>query len=144
MLPTVDVVKPMIAYLSPFVSDGGFRRVLENITTTAKCRCRSAGEQPPPGLSTIGDVPAWARALHQLVFTASREEEVLLAVGQRGAWLSAFGSYILGMAVQLYLGDLLLWESAGNRGKAIVQVGVPSPAAPSIDKFLLVPPTQTK
>lgn len=143
MLPTVDVVKPMIAYLAPFVSDAGFGRVLESITTTVTKKCSAIGKHAPAGLVASGDAPEWAGAVHQLVFTASQAEELFLIAEQRGAWLAAWAAYILGMAVKVKLADDLLWESAGSRGSVIIQLGALEKKLSMIGPFKLVPPPLT-
>lgn len=128
-MPNIDVLKTMISYLAPFVSDLGFRKVFQHISTTSKQSCSRLSERAPPSLEATGEAPEWAKAVRQLVFTAQRRETLHLHVAQRGAWLAAYASHILGMAVRILLEEAVLWESAGTGGSVVIYLA--HRAAPS-------------
>lgn len=122
-MPNIDVLKAMIAYLAPFMADLGFRKVFQYVVSTSKRCCSQIGEYAPLGLEAIGETSEWPRAIQQLVLSANRSDALHLQVAQRGAWLAAYASHILGMAVQLLLDEHTLWESAGSRGTVVIQLG---------------------
>lgn len=145
-MPNIDVLKPMISYLAPFMSDLGFRKVFQHIITASKQRCSEAGIRSPVGLETTGEAGEWAKAFRQLVFTAQRQESFHLYISQRGAWLAAYASHILGMAVQVMMDELVLWQSAGPAGAVWIQLahtGVKAGNKISCnDNFIIInPPT---
>lgn len=126
-LPNIDVLKAMITYLAPFMADLGFRKVFQYVVSTSKRGCSQVGQRLPLGLEATGETSEWPRAIRQLVLSAQRCDTLHLQVAQRGAWLAAYASHILGMAVQLLLDEHVLWESAGSRGTAAIQLGQITP-----------------
>ncbi|KAI9150252.1 hypothetical protein HJFPF1_10010 [Paramyrothecium foliicola] len=103
-IPNVDCLKIMVAYLTPFVQDLGFSKVLEHITTSVLHQLSR--------LLGISDVHT--SAIKQLIFTTGRDEKSYMVVKQRGAWLAAFASHILGMSVKIVFKDTIIWQSAGH------------------------------
>ncbi|KAI0847413.1 hypothetical protein F5Y00DRAFT_271152 [Daldinia vernicosa] len=125
-LPNVDVLKNMIGYLSPFLLDLGFSRVVAHITTTATRAInlnRPRNSEYLERLERAGDAPTVAGAISQLMLTSGRKESSYMPTRMRGAWLSAFASHVLGMAVELRLYNVIIWESAGSNGTAIFELG---------------------
>ncbi|KAI0518587.1 hypothetical protein F5B22DRAFT_72521 [Xylaria bambusicola] len=121
-LPNVDVLKPMIAYLGPFMADIGFAKVLQHITTTAEHASIRSRSHSPKGLQAIGDAPVLAGAIKQLIVTSERKESIYMVAQQRGAWLAAFASHILGMSVELIYDEDVLWASGGDGGHVVLQL----------------------
>ncbi|KAG4441122.1 hypothetical protein IFR05_003412 [Cadophora sp. M221] len=121
-MPNIDVLKTMVTYLAPFMADFGFRRVFQYVITASRRRCSEAACRCPAGLEAMGEAAEWAKVVKQLVFTAQRTETLYLQVGQRGAWLAAYASHVLGMAVQVILEELVLWESAGEACAVCIQL----------------------
>ncbi len=124
-LPSVDVLRPLVAYLAPFMRDLGFSRVLHLVTTSAEHVAMRKLNHCPVSLTAAGEPPILAGAVTQLMLTSRLGETVYMNTGQRGAWLAAFASHILGMSVSLILGDTVLWACAGTSGEAVIQVGQP-------------------
>ncbi|KAI1658057.1 hypothetical protein F4813DRAFT_357202 [Daldinia decipiens] len=125
-LPNVDVLKHMIGYLAPFLLGLGFSRVVAHITTTATRAIRlnhSRDSKLFDHLTRSGDASSVAGAINQLMLTSGRKESCYMPTRMRGAWLSAFASHVLGMAVELRLDDAIIWESAGSNGTAIFELG---------------------
>lgn len=122
-MPNIDVLKAMITFLAPFMADLGFRKVFQHVVSTSKRGCSQIGEHTPLGLEATGETSEWPRAIRQLVLSAQRSDTLHLQVAQRGAWLAAYASHILGMAVQLLLDEHILWGSAGSRGAVVIQLG---------------------
>jgi hypothetical protein len=121
-MPNIDVLKTMITYLAPFMADFGFRRVFQYVVTASKRRCSEAGQRSPASLEATGEAAEWAKVVRQLVFTAQRVEALHLQVAQRGAWLAAYASHVLGMAVRVLLEEVILWEAAGSAGAVCIQL----------------------
>ncbi|CZR68801.1 uncharacterized protein PAC_18701 [Phialocephala subalpina] len=121
-MPNFDVLKTMINYLAPFMSDLGFRKVFQHVITASKQRCSEAGAHCAPRLEATGEAVEWAKAVRQLVLTAQRLESVHLQTSQRGAWLAVYASHILGMAVQVSMDGLVLWQAAGTAGAVWIQL----------------------
>ncbi|KAL5315927.1 hypothetical protein ACEPPN_016801 [Leptodophora sp. 'Broadleaf-Isolate-01'] len=145
-MPNIDVLKTMVTYLAPFMADFGFRRVFQYVVTASRRRCSEAGCQSPIGLEAKGEATEWAKVVRQLVFTAQRIETLYLQVAQRGAWIAAYASHILGMAVQVLLDEVVLWESAGTAGAVCIQLaqsmGKKQSSIADNERFhIVVPPT---
>lgn len=121
-IPNVDTLKPMIAYLAPITHDLGFSKVLEHITTTVSHNVLKTKPHCPQGLTAVGEAPILAGAIKQLIFSAEKGERIYLIVKQRGAWLAAFASHIIGMSVEVMLDDTVVWGSGGSRGHAALQL----------------------
>lgn len=121
-IPNVDVLKPMVAYLAPFVQDLGFSKVLQHVTTSVTHQVRKTRLHVPDGLTASGEASTLAAAIKQLVFTSQRDESAYLIARQRGAWLAAFASHILGMSVDVVLDDVVVWASGGSNGRLILQL----------------------
>ncbi|CAJ2511732.1 Uu.00g073570.m01.CDS01 [Anthostomella pinea] len=135
-LPSVDVLRAMVAYLGPVVADLGFSTVLQHVTTTAEHtllrHLTTSGKYTLPhsiehassfaGLSCLGDASVVAGAIKQLILTSQRGETNYMVVRQRGARLATFASHILGMSVGLMLDDTVLWASAGANGSVVLQL----------------------
>ncbi len=122
-LPTVDVLRPLIAYLAPFVRDLGFSKVLHHVTTSAEHVAMRKLNHSPASLTAAGEANVLAGAIAQLILTSRRGETAYFNTCQRGAWLAAFASHILGMSVDLVLDDTMLWASAGSSGQVTIQIG---------------------
>ncbi|KAK5635038.1 hypothetical protein RRF57_010750 [Xylaria bambusicola] len=113
-LPNVDVLKPMVAYLGPFMADIGFAKVPQHITTTAKHGfIRSQSHS---------DIPILAGAIKQLIVTSERKENIYMIAQQMGAWLAAFASHILGMSVELIYDGDVLQGNGGDNGHVVLQL----------------------
>ncbi|KAH7014416.1 uncharacterized protein B0I36DRAFT_255130, partial [Microdochium trichocladiopsis] len=121
-LANVDVLKTMIVYIAPMVHELGFVKVLQHITTSASHEVVRLRKKIPVDLTSIGDPQTLASAIRQLVFTSERAETLYLVPQQRGAWLAAFASHLLGMSVELVCDDHILWASGGDNGKVTLQV----------------------
>ncbi|KAF5510986.1 hypothetical protein CGCS363_v003439 [Colletotrichum siamense] len=137
MLPSVDVLKGLVAYLAPFVHDLGFPKVLQHIDSTA-ARYFETSRSFGPGergakeesrrnkvfgqLRRMGSAENLAKAIKQLVFTAERGQSHYMILNVRGSWLPAFASHILGMSVELRHGDTILWACGGGQGNVIFQL----------------------
>ncbi|KAF4818222.1 hypothetical protein CGCSCA5_v005330 [Colletotrichum siamense] len=137
MLPSVDVLKGLVAYLAPFVHDLGFPKVLQHIDSTAARYFetsrsfgpdeRGANEESRRNkvfgqLRRMGSAENLAKAIKQLVFTAERGQSHYMILNVRGSWLPAFASHILGMSVELRHGDTILWACGGGQGNVIFQL----------------------
>ncbi|XXH04215.1 hypothetical protein Hte_010629 [Hypoxylon texense] len=125
-LPNLDVLKRMIEYLAPFVKDLGFSKILGHTTATAKGVFNPMGvdnNQEERHLTDHGDAIGVAGAINQLMLTSRKRETIYMPTRMRGAWLSTFASHLLGMAVELRLNDVVVWESAGSNGTAIFELG---------------------
>ncbi|KAI0386930.1 hypothetical protein F5Y04DRAFT_73854 [Hypomontagnella monticulosa] len=125
-LPNTDVLKQMIGYLSPFVHDLGFSKVLAHITTTAirAIRIDDPHDTKTEAYATRhGGASDIAGAINQLMLTSQKGEDIYMITRAMGAWLCAFGSHILGMSVELRLDDRIIWASAGTKGTAIFELG---------------------
>ncbi|KAI8632514.1 hypothetical protein F5Y19DRAFT_421536 [Xylariaceae sp. FL1651] len=148
-LPNVDVLKSMVAYLGPFVADLGFSKVLQHITTTANHALIRKGSHVPVGLQAVGDTPVFAGAVRQLIVTSQRKESIYMIAKQRGAWLAAFASHLLGMSVELICDDCTLWASGGDDGRVTLQIGrkytgQSALASRSDSKIRLIDPPSTR
>lgn len=121
-LPTVDVLKSMVAYLAPFMFDSGFSKIFEHIVSASISACGSLGRYIPDGLISTGEAPEWAGAMKHLISTATHGETAYLRIKQRGAWLAAYATHILCMAVKIRVKEGVVWESAGSRGSVILQL----------------------
>jgi hypothetical protein len=120
--PITDRLRDMAAYLAPFVQDMGFAKVLEHVTTSTIHELVRLSRNSPEGLTAIGDAPTLASAIKQLTFTSQRSETLYMVVKQRGAWLAAFASYILGMSVEILYGETVVWGCGGLNGLASLQI----------------------
>lgn len=112
----------MIAYLGPFMADLEFPKVLQHITTTAEYAFTRSQSGSPIGLQAIGDPPILAGAIRQLMVTLERNESIYMVTQQRGAWLAAFASHILGMSAEVAYKEHILWASGGDRGHVVFQL----------------------
>lgn len=135
-LPNADALRRMVTYLAPFVYDLGFSKVLEDINTAAlRMIARQNGDAKTSRshLESLGTAPAWADAIKKLLAANERDESVYLETRFRGSWLAAFASDILGMSTQVYLGDVEVWSSAGDRGRVVFQLATrPSASEPAV------------
>ena len=122
-VPNIDVLRPLIAYLAPFVRDFGFSKVLHHVTTSAEHIAIRRFNHSPAGLTAAGEARALAEAITQLILTSRRGETVYFHTRQRAAWLAAFASHIMGMSVDLAFDDTVLWASAGASGEVVIQIG---------------------
>ncbi|KAI1086936.1 hypothetical protein F5B19DRAFT_100722 [Rostrohypoxylon terebratum] len=125
-LPSVDVLKHMIGYFSPFVYDLGFAKVLENVTTTATRQLKISTRdfyQAYTHLTKHGDALGIAGGINQLFLTSQKKESYYAITRIRGAWFAAFAAHILGMTVELRLNGTVLWASAGSNGAVIFELG---------------------
>lgn len=144
MLPNIDVLKNMVVYLSPFLAESGFRKVFEHIASHARRSLLqfSKGPEfaiPEHRLMASGEANDWAKAVRQLILTADRKETIYFLVHQRGAWLSAYASHILGMAVKLLCRGQVLWEGAGSSGRATFELDqLPGPHLALPDGFFIL------
>ena len=68
-----------------------------------------------------GEAPVWAAAVRQLILTADKGEQLHFIVRQRGAWLTAYASHVLSMAVKIIVQQEIMWECAGPRGAAVFE-----------------------
>ncbi|KAF4450021.1 hypothetical protein F53441_6805 [Fusarium austroafricanum] len=118
--PTVDVLKPLVTYLSPFVQDLGFPKVLEHITTAVSHKGKLLKHPAPPSLRAVGEPAVLAAAIKQLVYTSQKGEDIYLVVHQRGSWLAAFASHILGMEVEIQQAEKVLWATSGSNGRVVI------------------------
>lgn len=140
-LPSVDVLKDMVTYLTPFVHDLGFSKVLQHITDVSERALRadivsqSMGAQPrrPQDeqadrqalweLKNLGSASALASAIKQLLYTSQHGQEDYMILEMRGSWLPAFASHLLGMSVELRCNGKLVWACGGDKGSIIFQLG---------------------
>lgn len=122
-LPTIDVLKAMISYLAPFMHDSEFNKVFEHITSSLKRACALASKNVLNGLLAAGEPPEWARAMKHLISTANLGETAYLCVEQRGAWLATYAVHVQCMAVKIVVDKVIMWEAAGTRGVAVIQLG---------------------
>ena len=122
-LPTIDVLKAMISYLAPFMHDFGFNKVFEHITSSLKRACALAPKNVLNGLLAAGEPTEWARAMKHLISTAALGETAYLCVEQRGAWLATYAVHVQCMAVKIVVDKVIMWEAAGTRGVAVIQLG---------------------
>jgi hypothetical protein len=135
-VPSIEVLKSMISYLAPPMRDLGFPRVTALIIATAEHNCFTElrKSRPPDGLASSGDASVLAGAIRQLCLTSRLGETVYFITKQRGAWLAAFASHVLGMEVDVLYGSTTVWGSGGAHGKAVFQLDEAyegSPARPS-------------
>lgn len=121
-LPSLDSLKIMIEFLAPFVTNSTFDAVLATVRLACVNVLRKKGLATPDALHSQGDGKQWARAVKHLVATSETTERAHIAVGQRGAWLSAFSAHILGLSVKVYFQDIILWESLGPNGSVNLYV----------------------
>ncbi|KAI9159034.1 hypothetical protein HJFPF1_07040 [Paramyrothecium foliicola] len=126
-IPNVDHLKTLVSYLAPIIQDvSGFSKVLQHILTTiGSVLCHLEHEKYVKicyALKTMGKPGIIAAAIKQLVFTSQRDESFYFVVEQMGAWFAAFSSHIIGMSVQLLVGDHVVWETGGSNGRAIFQL----------------------
>ncbi|KAI0149543.1 hypothetical protein GGR57DRAFT_224198 [Xylariaceae sp. FL1272] len=145
-IPNVDVLKSLVAYLAPFLQDLGFPKVLQHITSSVTHNVLKIQNDCPPGLTAVGEATVLASAIKQLAFTSQNDETVYLVVRQRGAWLSAFASHILGMSVEVQLNDTVLWASGGTNGRAVFQLSAEARSVRRISEsgFILVDAPRTE
>ncbi|GJD04369.1 hypothetical protein ColKHC_13194 [Colletotrichum higginsianum] len=133
MLPTVDVLKGLVGYLAPFVQDLGFSKVVQHITNVCERVIRSRRtvgrlperlrtEQQVLQMKNLGSPVALARAIKQLILTSKNGQSDYMVLEMRGSWLPAFASHVLGMSVELRLGDQIVWASGGDRGSIHFQL----------------------
>ncbi|KAI0106549.1 hypothetical protein F4776DRAFT_668344 [Hypoxylon sp. NC0597] len=125
-LPNLDALKHMIQYLSPFVHDLGFSKVLEHVTTVAIRAInmeRQSDTKADVHLTRCGDASSTAGAINQLMLTSQRGESYYMATRMRGNWFSAFAAHILGISVEPRLNDTVAWVAAGSNGKVIFELG---------------------
>lgn len=122
-VPTVDVLRPLIAYLAPFVRDLSFSKVLYHVTASAESIAMRRFNHSPAPLTAAGEAPILAAAIMQLILTSQRGETAYFKTYQRGAWLAVFANHILGMSVELVFNDTVLWAGAGTSGSVVFQVG---------------------
>ncbi|KAF5526131.1 hypothetical protein CGCA056_v002541 [Colletotrichum aenigma] len=126
-LPSVDVLKELAAYLTPFVHDLGFSKVLQHITDVvegsleAEILSKSANgrrpdRQPLWELRHLGSASALAGAIKQLIYTSENRQDHYMILEMRGSWLPAFASHLLGMSVELLCHGKLLWACGGGGG----------------------------
>ncbi|KAH8890538.1 hypothetical protein GQ53DRAFT_747558 [Thozetella sp. PMI_491] len=123
-VPSIEVLKPLISYLAPPLRDLGFRRVLEHIVSTVERACLAQARETriPEGLSSLGDASVLAGTIRQLCLTRNLLETAYFATKQRGAWLAAFASQVLGMEVEMRFGEMCVWASGGAYGRAVFQL----------------------
>ncbi|WQF82184.1 hypothetical protein CDEST_07198 [Colletotrichum destructivum] len=132
-LPSVDVLKGLVGYLAPFVQDLGFSKVVQHITNVSERMIRSKGqscgntdprgtEQEVRRMKSLGSPGALARAIKQLILTSKKGQSDYMVLEMRGSWLPAFASLVLGMSVELRLGDQIVWASGGDRGSINFQL----------------------
>ncbi|KAH8742369.1 hypothetical protein F5882DRAFT_423969, partial [Hyaloscypha sp. PMI_1271] len=135
LCPNADVLLTMIKFLAPFMHDSGFRSIYQQIDSVVA----KAGVSSQLFNST-GEPSEWTKAVRQLAFTATRKEQVYLIVEQRATWLAALSVHVLGMAVEVRLGPILLWQAAGSQGSAILQLSAVAslPTSPGI-QILRIP-----
>ncbi|KAF3810858.1 hypothetical protein GCG54_00003035 [Colletotrichum gloeosporioides] len=135
-LPSVDVLKELVAYLTPFVYDLGFSKVLQHITDVVEGsleaeilsqskgdRDRKPNRQPLWELRHLGSGSALAGAIKQLLHTSQNRQEHYMILEMRGSWLPAFASHLLGMSVELRCNEKLLWACGGDKGGVVFQLG---------------------
>lgn len=120
--PTVDVLKPLIIYLAPFVQDMGFSKVLEHITTAVSRQTHDLSTHVTGNLNAVGEAPVLAAAIKQLVFTSERGESIYLITRQRGSWLATFANHILGMEVEILFDETVVWASSGTNGRVVLDL----------------------
>ncbi|MCJ1442638.1 MAG: hypothetical protein MMC23_003135 [Stictis urceolatum] len=121
-LPNVDALKTLTAYVAPIMVDTGFPKVFEHIVSTIKQNCKISGHLVPEYLLANGEASVWAGAVRQLILTAEKEEQLHFVVRQRGAWLAAYASHILGMAVKVLIQHEVKWECAGPHGSVTFEL----------------------
>jgi hypothetical protein len=145
MLPNIDVLKSMVVYLSPFLAESGFTKVFEHIASHARRSLLNQSSKGPESaipehrLMASGEANDWAKAVRQLILTADRKENMYFIVHQRGAWLAAYASHILGMAVKLLCRGQVLWEGAGSSGRATFELDqLPGPHLAKPDGFFIL------
>ena len=118
-LPSVDALKPTIAYLSPIVRDCGFQAVYNQI----RAQCESALLESkwidtawiPAGCR--GETSEWVQALRLIIQAHESGQHITLCALQRGFWLATFAALVLGMKVKILETSKEwskpLWECAG-------------------------------
>ncbi|TDZ15138.1 hypothetical protein Cob_v011970 [Colletotrichum orbiculare MAFF 240422] len=121
MLPSVDVLRTLVSYLSPFVFDMGFGKVFQHIRDLAK-RDRHLADL----FERAGSASVLGAAIKQLIYTSQNLESHYMVLELRGSWLPAFASHILGMSVELMYNDRLIWACGGENGQITFQLGTHS------------------
>lgn len=132
-LPSVDVLKGLVGYLAPFVQDLGFSKVVQHITNVCERMIRSkrpvggrterdTTEEKVQQMKNLGSPATVARAIKQLILTSQKGQSDYMVLEVRGSWLPAFASHILGISVELRLGDQIVWASGGDRGSVCFQL----------------------
>ncbi|TQN68719.1 hypothetical protein CSHISOI_06732 [Colletotrichum shisoi] len=76
----------------------------------------------PGPMKNLGSPGALARAIKQLILTSQKGQSDYMVLEMRGSWLPAFASHVLGMSVELRLGDQIVWASGGERGSIHFQL----------------------
>ena len=128
-LPSVDVIKNVVSFMSPIMKDCGFHSVLETIRLSALVELSKHLSVPAfedmhrSLISGISYPSQWANAVHQLSLTSRLGESIYMHTKSRAIWMAAFATFILGMDCTLVYNANVLWRAAGSRGAVTLQVG---------------------
>lgn len=120
MLPSVDALKPTVAYLSPIVRDCGFADVLSQIKL--QCEAKINSRLCYDGLR-VGEAPKWVQSLNVLLSAHSEGENLTICAQQRAFWLAAFASFALQMQVKVFVrpeDEMPVWQCAGTGPRLVV------------------------
>ena len=113
MLPSIDALRPTVAYLSPIVRDCGMTEVFSQI----KRQCEAGLDYYKcwEG-ANAGDAHSWVVKLKLLLSAYSEGVNITLCTAQRAFWFAAFATRILHMEVRLLATprDKILWQCAGR------------------------------
>ena len=127
-LPSVDVIRNVVSFMTPIMRDSGFHSVFETIrlavvTQLAKRLSVPDFEAVSRSLTTERNAPSeWTNACHQLFLTSKLGESILLQTSSRSVWLAAFAVVVLEMECTLLYGTSVLWGAGGSKGSVTIQI----------------------
>ena len=127
-LPSVDVIRNVVSFMTPIMRDSGFHSVFETIrlaavTQLAKRLSVPDFEKVSRSLTIERNAPSeWTDACHQLSLTSKLGESILLQTSSRSVWLAAFAVVILEMECTLLYGTSVLWGAGGSKGSVTIQI----------------------
>ena len=127
-LPSVDVIKNVVSFMTPIMKDSGFHSVFETIRLAAVAQLAKRLSVPDSekvcrSLTAERNTPSeWTDACHQLSLTSKLGESILLQTSSRSVWLAAFAVVILEMECTLLYGTSVLWGAGGSKGSVTIQI----------------------
>ena len=127
-LPSVDVIKNVVSFMTPIMKDSGFHSVFETIRLAAVAQLAKRLSVPDfekvcRSLTAERNTPSeWTDACHQLSLTSKLGESILLQTSSRSVWLAAFAVVILEMECTLLYGTSVLWGAGGSKGSVTIQI----------------------